>query len=146
MKEGIDFETPKNDSAESAVNFHEVSQNRKELRQAISELDGRSGAIFNKHYKEPLAEADEQASEFKVADFGGLKGAKEALKKQKAEYEQILDDHAQIDYEEILKVTPEVGETRKILKNIDRPHKRVVICIYDKKPHRKTKKCSSIYF
>ena len=47
MKEGIDFETPKNDSAESAVNFHEVSQNRKDLRKEISELGG-EGPVYDK--------------------------------------------------------------------------------------------------
>ena len=99
-------------------NFHEISEDRKELRKAISELGG-EGAIFDKHYKKPLAEADEQAGEFKAADFGGLKGAKEALKKQKAEHEEeVLADRAHIDYEQILKVAPEVGEVQGMMENI----------------------------
>lgn len=66
-------------------NFHKVAEGRKELRKAVTEL-GAKGPIFDKHYKEPLAEADRQASEFKVVDFGGLSGAKEILRKQKAEF------------------------------------------------------------
>jgi hypothetical protein len=108
---------PEND-VENSVNFHEISENRKELRKAISEL-GDTGPIFDKHYKNPLAETDEQASTFKVKDLGGLKGAKEALKKQKAKYEEeVLADRAQIDYEAILQATPEVGEVQKVMENI----------------------------
>ncbi len=99
-------------------NFHEISENRKELRKAISELGGK-GAIFEEHYEKPLAEANEQASKFKVADFGGLKGAKEALKKQKAKHEkEVLADRAHIDYEQILKVTPELDEVQKVMEKI----------------------------
>ena len=99
-------------------NFHEISKNRKELRKAISELGGK-GAIFEEHYEKPLAEVNEQARKFKVADFGGLKCAKEALKKQKAEHEEeVLADRAHIDYEQIQKVTPEVVETQGIMENV----------------------------
>jgi MoxR-like ATPase len=116
MKESSDQILVNN--AEKEPNFHEVSEGRKELRKAINEL-GNEGPIFDKHYKGPLKEADEQASRFKVEDFGGLKGAKKVLEKQKWEYEQeILDDHAQVDYEEILKVTPEVREVQEVMKSI----------------------------
>ena len=64
-------------------NFYEMSEERKELRKAASEL-GNEGAIFEKHYKKPLEEAHGRASKFKTADFGGLKCAKEVIKKQKA--------------------------------------------------------------
>jgi hypothetical protein len=103
---------------EKIPNFHEVSEERKELRKAVAELGG-EGPIFEKHYKKPLAEADEQAGKFKIADFGGLKGAKEVLKRQKDEYEKEAEgDRAQIDYEQILKATPEVGEVQEVLENI----------------------------
>ena len=105
-------------SGEDAPNFHEVSERRKELRKTARELGGK-GVIFEKHYKKPLEEVSEKASGFKTSDFGGLKGAKEVLKKQKVEYgEKILVDRAQIDYAEILKVTPEVGEAQKVIENI----------------------------
>jgi len=76
-------------SAENTPNFHEISENRKELRKAAGELDSQ-GAIFEKHYKKPLADIQAEAAKFKAADFGGLSGAKKALKKQKAEYEEKL--------------------------------------------------------
>jgi DNA polymerase III delta prime subunit len=99
-------------------NFHEVSENRRELRKAINELGG-EGPIFDKHYKKPLAEANEQASEFKVEDFGGLKGAKETLRKQKAEFEvEAEKDSAYIDYEAILQETPEIEDIQKVMENI----------------------------
>ncbi len=107
-------------------NFHEISEERKELRKAIAELDinrnnesNSDNIIFEKHYKKPLEEVQKQASDFKVADFGSLKGAKEALKKQKAEYvEEALEDRAHIDYEAILKETPEIGEVQKVIEKI----------------------------
>ena len=107
-------------------NFHEISEERKELRQAIAELDinknnkGNSdNSIFEKHYKKPLEEVQKKAADFKVADFGGLKGAKEALRKQKAEYEEeAVEDRAHIDYEAILKQTPEIEEIQKVMKKI----------------------------
>jgi len=99
-------------------NFHEISEKRKELRGAISEL-GDKGPIFEKHYKKPLAEADEEASKFKIEDFGGISGAKKVLKKQKSKYEEdFSEDRAHIDYETILKVAPEVGEVQKITEEI----------------------------
>jgi len=110
-------EIPENE-AENTPNFYEVSEKRKELRDAISEL-GDKGPIFEKHYKKPLTEANKEASEFKVEDFGGLTGAKKALRKQKAEYEEeALAGRAHIDYEQILKITPEVGEVQKVMENI----------------------------
>ena len=107
-------------------NFHKISEERKELRKAIAELginknnEGNSNdAIFEKHYKKPLEEVQKQAADFKVASFGGLKGAKEALKKQKAEYqEEALEDRAHIDYDAVLKETPEIGEVQKIMEKI----------------------------
>jgi len=115
--ERIPNQIPENDG-ENPVNFHEISEHRRELRKAINEL-GDKAAIFDKHYKKPLSEADEQASGFKVEDFGGLSGAKEALKKQKSEYEEeALVDRAHIDYDVILKATPEVGEVQKVMGNI----------------------------
>src|SRR3989338_774958 len=105
-------------NAENAPNFHEVSEKRRELRKAISEL-GDKGVIFEKHYKKPLEEADQEAGDFKVADFGGTKGAKEALRKQKSEYEkEVLENGADVDYETILKNTPEISEVQKVMENI----------------------------
>ena len=110
---------------ENTPNFHEISEERKELRKAIDELDinknkeGNSSVIFEKHYKKPLEEVQKQATDFKVASFGGLKGAKETLKKQKAEYEkEALEDRAHIDYEAILKETPEIGNVQEVMKKI----------------------------
>jgi len=115
--EGTPNQIPEN-GLRNKPNFHEISEKRKELRKAIGEL-GDKGVIFNKHYKKPLEEANIQASEFRVADFGGLKKAKEALKKQKAEHEtEVLEDGADIDYEAILKETPEFREVQKVMKNI----------------------------
>lgn len=115
--EGTPNQTPEN-SLKNKPNFHEISEKRKELRKAIGELGDKS-SIFEKHYKKPLEEANEQAAEFKVADFGGLKEAKEALKKQKAEHEaEVLEDGADIDYEAILEQTPEVSEIQRAMKNI----------------------------
>ncbi len=116
---------------EETPNFHEISEGRKELRKAIKEL-GDKGTVFEKNYKKPLAEANERASSFKVADFKdrenpderdhGLKGAKEALRKQKTEYDEgvleDLEDRAHIDYEAILQATPEVGEIQKVMEKI----------------------------
>jgi hypothetical protein len=109
-------------------NFYEVSEGRKELRKAISELGG-EGAIFDKHYKKPLEEANEQASKFKIPKNTpeeeksksklNWTAAKEALRKQKAEFEGDLQkDGAHIDYEAILAIAPEVGEAQKIFQNI----------------------------
>ncbi|MBM2817691.1 MAG: hypothetical protein HW401_281, partial [Parcubacteria group bacterium] len=104
--------------AESASNFHEVSEKRKELRRAIGEL-GDNSVIFEKHYKKPLEEADQEAGGFKVEKFGGLKGAKEALRKQKSEYEkEVLENGADVDYETIFKNTPELREVLKGVENI----------------------------
>ena len=110
------------DIGDGRPNFHEISENRKELRKAIAELGGR-GAIFDKHYKKPLEDANKQASDFKVPDlgnnWGGMKKAVEALKTQKAEYEEGAEkDGAHIDYEEILKTTPEVEPVQKLMQNI----------------------------
>ncbi len=74
--EEIPNQTPK-DSLKNKPNFHEISEKRKELRKASGEI-GNKGAIFYKHYKKPLEEIQEQSSQFKMADFGGLKGAKVA--------------------------------------------------------------------
>ena len=115
--EGSPNQTPEN-SLKNKPNFHEISEKRKELRKAVGEL-GDKGVILEKHYKKPLEEINEQASEFKVADFGGLKEAKEALRKQKAEHEaEVLEDGADIDYEAILEETPEISEAQRAMKNI----------------------------
>jgi hypothetical protein len=114
------------DEGEDIPNFHEVSEKRKELRKAITELDGK-GAIFDKHYKKPLEEADKQAGTLKqVLDEINKgkkpeerKSAKEFLKAQKAEYEAVTEkDGAHIDYEQILKTTPELGGVQKVMENI----------------------------
>ena len=117
-----------------APNFHEVSERRKELRKELRRVMGEFGmetdadevepktpqsVILDKHYKKPLAEVEKQASDFKVADFGGLEGAKTVLGSQKAKYEtDVADEKAQIDYETILSETPEIGEVRKTLENL----------------------------
>ncbi len=114
------------DSDEDIPNFHEISEDRKELRKAISELDGK-GAIFDKHYKKPLEEADKQAGTLEqVLDEINKgkkpeerKSAKEFLKAQKAEYEAIAEkDGAHVDYEQVLKTTPQLGEVQDIMENI----------------------------
>jgi MoxR-like ATPase len=112
------MEGKSNQTSENKPNFHEISEKRKELRKAIREL-GDKRTIFDKHYKKPLEEANKQASEFKVSDFGGLKKAKEALKKQKAEHKaEVLKDGADIDYKAILEETPEISEVQRVMKNI----------------------------
>ena len=115
--EGIPKQTAEND-AKNAPNFHEISEKRKELRKAIGEL-GDNQVIFEKHYKNPLKEAGQEAGGFKVENFGNLSVAKEALRKQKSEYEkEVLENGADIDYETIFKNTPELGEVQKVMENI----------------------------
>ena len=100
-------------------NFYEISEKRRELKESSKELGGK-GAIFEKHYKKPLDEINEEAAKFKIADFGGLSGAKEIFKKQKSEYETgTLENQAQVDYETILEDTPEVGKAREVMKHIE---------------------------
>ena len=103
---------------ENKPNFHEISENRRELRKAISEL-GSEGSIFEKHYKKPLADIDEEASKFKVADFGSLTKAKESLKQQRSKLENdAMEDRAHLDYEAILKTSPEIEEVQKVIEKI----------------------------
>jgi len=122
---------------EKMEDFHEVSEKRKDLRRAINELgidtnttESDAGAnssgqkIFEKHYKKEKEALDTRASAFKIADFkteekDGLTGAKEALGRQKNEYEkEISKDRAQIDYEAIKKETPEIEVPQKAMKEI----------------------------
>ncbi|MCX6717806.1 MAG: AAA family ATPase, partial [Candidatus Taylorbacteria bacterium] len=114
------------DGGEDIPNFHEISEDRKELRKAVSELGGK-GAIFDKHYKKPLQDMDRQAGTLKQMLDEINKGkkpeerksAKEFLKAQKTEYEAVAEkDGANIDYEQILKTTPELGEVQKVMENI----------------------------
>ncbi len=99
-------------------NFHEVSEERKGLRKTVKEL-GDNEVIIEKHYKKPLETVEARASDFKIANFGGLTGAKQALGKQKTQYEEkVLQDGANIDYEAILQTTPEIGEVQKVLEDI----------------------------
>lgn len=101
-------------------NFHEIAERRKDIRKAARDLatvDGSS--VFDKHYREPLEEANKQAFGFRVKDFGSFAGAREALKKQKAEYEAVvLKDAADIDYEAIVAKTPEISDVRRVMQDI----------------------------
>ncbi|MFA6227275.1 MAG: AAA family ATPase [Candidatus Paceibacterota bacterium] len=121
---------------EKIPNFHEISEGRKELRKAIQELDIKEGdesspetEIFEKHYKGEKEALDKKASAFKIADFkdkknpnpedSGLKGAKEALRKQKTEYEgNLAENSSQIDQEAILGENPEIADVLKTVENI----------------------------
>ena len=105
------------DAGAEPVNFHEVSEKRKDIRKASLELGGH-GAIFDKHYKKPLEETNEEADSFKMENFGGLSGAKKALKKQKAEYNEKVTERSHIEYEEIFKASPDVKEALKIMEDI----------------------------
>ncbi|MBN2093778.1 MAG: AAA family ATPase, partial [Candidatus Zambryskibacteria bacterium] len=106
--------------SEKSLNFHEISEQRKELRKAITDLKSSNGAIFEKFYKEPMEEINAKAREFKIEDYESFGEAKETLKKQKTEYEsEILGNRANIDYEEILKTEPEIDPVLKEIKNID---------------------------
>ncbi len=100
------------------LNFHELSERRKSLRRGKREL-GNEPEIFETHYKEPLETAGAEAVTFKVGTFGGLKGAKEVLRKQKAEYEKaILKENDQIDDDFIGKEMPEVVNVLEIMRHI----------------------------
>jgi MoxR-like ATPase len=99
------------------INFHEVSERRKDIRKAALELGG-NGAIFDKHYKKPLQEVNEEAGIFKMENFGGFSGAKKALKKQKAEYEENVTERSHSEYEEIFETSPDVEEALKIMNDI----------------------------
>ncbi len=127
-------------------NFHEISEKRKGLRRATSELGidvnkpsvdkadsvndddkivkSSKHRIFEKHYKKEKEALDTRAKAFKIEDFktkqkSGLTGAKETLKKQKREYErELLESSAQIDYEAIKKETPEIEVPQKAINEI----------------------------
>ncbi|MFA6258979.1 MAG: AAA family ATPase, partial [Candidatus Paceibacterota bacterium] len=108
----------KENNLENETNFYGLSKERKGIRKIKKELGGK-GVIFDKHYKEPLDDINKQASEFKIANYGKLENAKKLIEKQKDEYElKILKDRAGVDYETILKETPEIGEIKEIMENI----------------------------
>ncbi len=113
---------------ENPTNFHEVSEERREFREVISGLKNKikegklkksSGEILVADEIDSLEEKNKQADAFKVADYGGLSGAKTFLNKQKSEYEQkILDELSGIDYDSILQESPEIKEPKDLLANI----------------------------
>jgi len=111
---------------EKIPNFHDVSEERKELRRAIQELDIKDGedsssenVIFEKHYKGEKEALDKKASGFKIADFGGLNGAKETLRKQKSEHEEkLVEGFLQIDKETILNENPDIADVLNAVENI----------------------------
>lgn len=102
-------------------NFHEIAEERKALRNAAKGL-GSKGPIFEKHYKKPIEDLDDQASSFKITNFfkkdqkelltkSELMGrAKSELRKQKAQYDEkrILEENMHMDYESLSASSPEV--------------------------------------
>jgi len=96
MKE-IPNQIPEN-NAENTPNFHEISETRKELRKAIKGLDnssaGKKPSLKDKNERRGLSmdlERDTNiAKTFKVADYGGIRGSVDFLKKQKDKAEEIL--------------------------------------------------------
>ena len=115
-------------------NFHEIFEDRKALRNESKALD-REGVVYKKHYEKPIKDLKKQASGFegkKFIDSGSgvekvsLKKAKEALKVQKAEYEQgreqreraILEENLSLDYDSIFASYPEVEPTKKVLTDV----------------------------
>lgn len=73
-------------SDDSKPNFYDISQKRKGLRKAVNELGINDSSkkddlktsqdvIFDKHYQQPLVELNQDASAFKIEDYGGVKGA-----------------------------------------------------------------------
>ncbi len=108
-------------------NFHEIAEERKALRNTAKELRYK-GAVFEKHYKKPLKDLDDQASSFKITNFfekdkrelltkSELMGrAKSELRKQKARYDErrtyderrILEENMYMDYESLSASSPEV--------------------------------------
>ena len=97
-------------------NFHEISEDRKELRKAIKELDaslaGKKPSLKDKNERMGLSADLDNASDiakgFKVPDlgnnWGGIKVAVEALKKQKNKAEGEL---LPVDLEAIYEQFPE---------------------------------------
>ena len=105
-------------------NFHEIFKKRLELNRIARELgldvdnlkeakSSPEGEIFDEFYGKDFEEINQRASTFKISDFGEenshLRESVKALKKQKKSYEaelevsvrKILENQAQIDYEEI---------------------------------------------
>src|SRR3989344_4574595 len=112
------------------TNFHEISEERKALREALRELrvkvgKGKTGGksprdrIVERNYKEPLDDLNKKASHFNIKELGGLSEAKEFLKKQRAEYEaEMLHNHSAVDYDSILEETPEIDGVKKIMEDV----------------------------
>ncbi len=105
------------------LNFYEVAQRRRDLRQELKrvrpELDNQD-PLLDRAYKEPLAEVEEQASRFKIADFkkpensSGLRGAIDFLKGQKASYEKSLES------ETSPAIAPELAEVLRMKEIVKR--------------------------
>lgn len=119
--------------AKKNTNFHQIAEERKELRKAVKELGNKakeSGTpennIYSKHYKKPLEEANVKAAEFKVSDFkkdgkNSLDEAKKFLREQKLEHEKELSKNlSQIDYEDIFKKYPKVKKVLEIKESIQK--------------------------
>ena len=96
-------------------NFHEIFENRKELRKAISKFDtsltDKKPSLDDKNTRKELSgklsRFEKKAKVFKVAEHGGLKGSVDFLKKQKDKTEEEL---LPVDLEVIYEQFPEYRE------------------------------------
>jgi|GEM_PF-855648 len=107
-----------------APNFHEVSEKRKELNRALENLntelpDSVLKAKISETFESSKNDLDAKAETFKISKFGGLKGAKETLKKQRGEYEKkVLKDQGVIDHEAIVTKYPDMARPQKVMLEI----------------------------
>jgi MoxR-like ATPase len=108
MKETPDQILP----AENTPNFHEISENRRELRKTIKDLDasltGKKSNLEDKNKRKELSgklsRFEKVAKGFKVSEHGGLEGSVNFLKKQKNKTKGEL---LPIDLEAIYEQFPE---------------------------------------
>jgi len=97
------------EAQEQQNNFHEVAKQRKELRNAVRNLtDPEEGDVKSKLEKRELSSRlksfDNRAGDFKIENYGGLRGAKEALRASQTKAEQVL---LPVDLEAIYAQFPE---------------------------------------
>jgi len=117
-------------SDDSKPNFYDISQKRKGLRKAVNELGINDSSkkddlktsqdvIFDKHYQQPLVELNQDASAFKIEDYGGVKGAVNFLKQEKTNFEaSLLAGHTTVDFETIEAEIPAIKKVREAIENI----------------------------
>ena len=77
---------------EKEPNFHQIAEDRKSLRVEAKGAEGAKSKIIGR----ALKQANQEAGEFKVDDFGGISGAKERLRgdRERMQNSEIVDEEA----------------------------------------------------